>query len=450
MTKYFVLRPHALLSSYDSTQHFGEDNVVIVPLAVIDEVSAMQDLSQEKRKVKRHVLKYIRSLLDKGVLEPNGYKQENGSILKVVTNYKNCNIGANVANITKFQKRTLQVCKGLQEELKGKDAKVILITNNFSLQIKSHMIGIESELFKDEIFPVLEQQYSGRLEIPVCKEVIDEMYSEGSVEINSIFENEKYEWVENCNVMLKCGSSTAYGIVKDSKIIKKNAFSKNPYGLKAMNDGQRLLVNALSDDTPLNIVKGAAGTGKTIVSLAIALQRHDEEKCKKILITRKVTNDVLGYLPGDVDEKMTPFLKGIKDNLKQLINSPTIDCSTEKKDSGEPVENGDYFFEQGIIEIETLEAIRGRSIINTIFIIDEAQNIDPEFIKSIVTRAAKGSKFIFMGDPTQIDNPKLSERFNGLVYVAEKFKGQKLANIITLYDDESVRSDLARLASEIL
>ena len=270
-----------------------------------------------------------------------------------------------------------------------------------------------------------------------------------------------------------------YGQVKGDKIILLTDHMREPYGIKPMNDGQKILMNALYDNTPLVVVKGPPGTGKTLLSMAVALDRVVEKhEFSRILITRSVSNDKLGYLPGSVDEKLSPFLQGVTDNLDVLINGTNskkmkklvskcdvnnknkleknknkyVDDYEDDNDKSEynTLERGEYLFEKGIIKIQALEMIRGRSIVDTIFIIDETQNIEPEFAKTIVSRAAKGSKFIFLGDPTQIDNPKLSERYNALVYLAEKLKGDVDCTVVSLEDEESVRSRLARIATQIL
>ena len=145
-------------------------------------------------------------------------------------------------------------------------------------------------------------------------------------------------------------------------------------------------------------------------------------------------------------DKISPYLGGIRDNLSILINGKEKASSK----SGGMIETGEYYFEKGIIQVQPIGFLRGRTIVNSIFIIDETQNIDPGDIKSIVTRAATGSKFIFLGDPTQVDNPKLNERYNGLVYLSEKFKGTPECWQITLNRTESVRSKLSTIASQIL
>lgn len=455
MTKYFVLRPHALLSSLNSTQRFGEDNVVVVPMAILDEISSMKDLSPAKDRIRREVLRYIRSLLDKGVLTDKGYRQENGSILRVVKNYRD--IKVELPDINEFQKRTLQVCLGLKKDIEKEDAKVVLVTNNIALQIKAYTQNIDAEEFKDEIFPVLEEQYTGRMEISVSKDIVDKLYKDDEIVISEIHDFNQYNWINNCYVIAKAQNTAVYCQVKGDKLVKnKYSHNKAPMDIKPKNDGQRLMMNALYDDTPLTIIKGCAGTGKTLCSLASGLDMYENNRKypNGILITKKVSNGSLGYLPGNVAEKMGPFLESYKDNLSTILHgnsrAENSYSKTANRKGNDEQENGDYYFETGEIKIQALEMLRGRSITDTFFIIDEAQNIEPEFIKTIVTRAAVGSKFIIMGDPTQIDNPRLSERYNGLTYVAEKWKGHPLANTVSLSESESVRSELARVASQIL
>jgi PhoH-like ATPase len=158
-------------------------------------------------------------------------------------------------------------------------------------------------------------------------------------------------------------------------------------------------------------------------------------------------------LPGDIEEKLSPYLAGIKDNLSILHKSGSkqeLDKKSRDSFADGPYEDGSYFFAKGMVQIQAIGFLRGRSIVDTYFIIDETQNIEPDTIKSIVTRAGEGSKFIFLGDPTQIDNPNLTERYNGLVYLSEKMKGNPMCAQIALADSESVRSELARKAAQIL
>lgn len=442
MSKVFVLRTHALLSSYGSTQKFGDDNEIVIPLAVIDELRTLKHQSFEKGKIARDLLEYINSF-DTDKLLNQGIKQENGSILRVSKNFSD--IAINAEGLTVPEARTLQTCFGI---LKQEKKKVVLVTNNLSLQLKAKSLGINAESFKDETFPRLSEQYTGREEIYARDDIIDSFYQNGFIDIKDVFNNSEIEFVENKFFIISSPENkSALGMLKNGKIVKLYHQEEHPYDVRAKNVGQKFMLEALLDDNyPLVVIKGNAGTGKTFCTLAAGLQRIDQKVYSRILVTRSVTaTEQYGFLPGDIEEKLSPYLAGIKDNLSILING-----SRKKGSNDITYEDGKYFFEKGIVQIQAIGFLRGRSIVDTYFIIDETQNIEPDVIKSIVTRAGEGSKFIFLGDPTQIDNPNLNERYNGLVYLSEKMKGNPMCAQISLSDDESVRSQLAREAAKIL
>ena len=451
--KTFVLNPHAVLSSSDSLLRFGEDNEVVVPMAVLEKIqNTKRHLSFGKRKVAKDILNYINAF-DKKVLG-EGVIQENGCILMVATNYHDINL--NIDGIDDYDRRALQVAKGLQE--KGKN--VVFITNNIVLQIKAKSIGIKAETFRDELYPVPAEQYTGRITCEVSKEATDKLFRFGEISIEDIYEYEKYEFLDNMFVFLKSAYRTsAVGRVEGSKIVRLKNLDRNIYGILPKNTGQKFMLEALMSDAPLVVIKGDAGTGKTFCSLAAALQQYDEGIFKQILVARPmqtVADEKIGYLPGDIDDKVGPYLGGIKDNLRELLKSNDSNLQRSKKNSSNSskyeddekpsCEDGEYFFEKGIIRIQPIGYIRGRTILDTFFIFDETQNIDPEDIKTIVSRMGEGSKLVFLGDPSQVDNPKLNERYNGLVYLSERMKGEELCYQIALDESESVRSKLAKLA----
>ena len=443
MSKVFVLRTHALLSSRQSTLKFGDDNQIVIPLAVVDELQTLKrQESFEKRRIAKDLLDYIRSFPADKIMSKEGVRQENGSILRVVTNYQD--VSVSTENLLPHQVRTLQVCLGIKEQEKQ---KVILVTNNVTLQMQAEKMGIKAESFKDEIFPQLKDQYTGREEVSVLDTTMEEFYKEGYINKQDVLNHEKVEFVNNKFFILRSviASSTALGIFKDGKIVTLKHKGAKPYGISPKNVGQKFMLEALLDDEyPLVIIKGNAGTGKTFCALAAGLEGHRNNKYSRILVTRSVTaTEQYGYLPGDIDEKLAPYLAGIKDNLC-ILNQ------ISGKNKGNNQNSSASFFSQGIIQIQAIGFLRGRSIVDSYFIIDETQNIEPDIIKSIVSRAGEGSKFIFLGDPTQIDNPNLTERYNGLVYLSEKMKGNSMCAQISLMDNESVRSKLAREAAKIL
>ena len=457
MTKTFVLRPHALLSSSTSTLKFGSDNIIVIPMPVLNEVYQMKHLSIEKEKIRREIFEYLRKF-NFDELTSSGVKQKNGSILKIVKNFRDesISIWEQDSFLSDFEKRTLKVCIGMKKA----GAHVILVTNNPILQMiaEDTVIGIKAENFKDETFPRLEDQYTGRICINVTKDIIDSFYKNNGCFIQDIPGFENYDYYENQYVILCYNNYNidgtispikAYGKIVKNQIVRISV-TRKPYEISALNDGQRLLIASLYDDAPLTVVKGNAGTGKTLCSLAVALDELQKGKYDRILVTRKADFSKIGFLPGELENKMSPYLAGIKDNLNILINGVKKQTTSEKRNFARKpnYEDGQFYFDQGSIQIQAIELLRGRSIVNTLFIIDETQNIEPELIKTIITRAGKGSKFVFLGDPTQIDNPLLTERYNGLVYLSEKMKGAIYCTQISLMDDESVRSDLAKYAAK--
>ena len=256
---------------------------------------------------------------------------------------------------------------------------------------------------------------------------------------------------ENQFVILKADQSakkTQLGRVVDG-VIRKLEFRKSaPYGISPRNAGQYFLQEALmqpAEKAPLVIVKGMAGTSKTFYSLAVGLEKllnHPTGEYRRILVCRPNAqfDDDIGFLPGDEQEKISPLMRPIIDNLEQLIDS-----SEEERYQDEEELKGkvDEIFGRGIIQAEALNYIRGRSIVKTYLIIDEAQNTTPDQIKGIITRAGKDTKIILLGDPNQIDRPFLDERTNGLSYASEHMKGSPLCWQITMTAQECERSALA-------
>ena len=447
MSKIFVIRVNSLLSSPDSTMRFGSDNEIVIPLAVIDELQEYRG-KPEKRKVADEILSYIESF-DIIKLMNEGVKQANGSILKVAKNFHD--IEVDMEGITERDRRIFQVCLGLKREKRNK--KVILVSKSKAIRIKAKSLGIDAEDFRDDLFPAPNEQYTGRVNVEVTSNAVNKFYKDKVIPLSEIITDTKIAWIQNMFVEAHViGSSQSFlGRYDGEKIVPLN-FINNiyPYGIHPKNAGQKMLLECLlheSDIAPLVIAKGGAGTGKTYCSLAVALDAIENKKYSRILVatpSETVGNEKLGFLPGDMRDKISPYLGGIKDNLSILING------SKKREPGEMYEDGEYYFEKGTIQVQPIGFLRGRTIVNSIFIIDETQNIDPGDIKSIVTRAAEGSKFIFLGDPTQVDNPKLNERYNGLVYLSEKMKGNKLCWQISLKNEESVRSELSTIASKIL
>ena len=283
-------------------------------------------------------------------------------------------------------------------------------------------------------------------------------FETGRMQVKQIHNSNNIEFMPNMFLTITSATNSQQSAIarfNGHEIVKLNYQEYHPYKIEAQNSGQLMILEALmegADTAPLVIIQGGAGTGKTYVSLAAALERTFEsnKKYSQILVTTPVETvgqERIGFLPGDIEEKFNPHLGGIKDNLRLLIAKSSPKSNNNNYNPKRSVE---AFFNDGKIQVQPIGFLRGRTIVDTFFIIDETQNISPDDIKSIVTRAGKGSKFVFLGDPTQIDNPQLNERYNGLVYLSEKMKENPLAWQVTLKDNESVRSELARIAAQIL
>lgn len=469
MRKHFILSARTLVSKRNVTQSFGGDNTIIVPMAVIDEIQRnYATQNNERGRIARETLEYLWSF-DFKKMTSGGVLQENGSILKVTTNYCDIKLDKTVNSTTldQLDTRILQTCKGVKAEVENNEP-VILVSKNVSLRMKAEMIGVEAQGFRDELLPEVKEQYSGRIILEVSDTKIELFESEKILDVYTVVPVDKIdELCENMFVVLKGSYKKALGRIQNGYIVPLVFAKSTPYGVIPKNDAQRFMIEALLMDeekAPLVILKGPAGTAKTFLSLAVGLQKVDEEGKypNKILISRSPTEtgEKLGFLPGDEGEKMNPYMRGIRDNLKKLLtpNDDFFGTQTYKTKKSRrqsfnekpQQEDGSSIFTFGSISVEAINYIRGRSICDTFIIIDEAQNLTAGEMKTIITRVGTGTKMVVIGDPEQIDRPELSERDNGLSYASERFKGEPRCWQITLTEEESVRSELAKIASRIL
>lgn len=444
--KIFVLRAHSLVAKEKAKTllSFGNDNQICIPFPVLDELEQLTHQYSQKGKNARSILDYIDTFDIKKLMSKEGVTQKNGSTLRLVDETKP--VAIPISNLSSADKKCLEIATALKAE--NSKVPVILVSKNSALRLKANSIGIKAQNFRDDLFPTIEEQYKGRLEVETSDENFNKFMEEGKLQVKSIRGFKDIEWYPNLFLQIKSLSGgSAIGKFNGKEIVKLNFTEYCPAKTQTKNAGQVMLKEALlesADTAPIVIVKGGAGTGKTFMSLSVALEETyytKNQKYKEILVSapiETVGQERMGFLPGEVEDKFNPYIGGIKDNLRQLLKN------VNSKDSVAS------FFSSGKIQIQPIGFLRGRTITDTFFIIDETQNIAPDDIKSIVTRAGKGSKFVFLGDPTQIDNPALNERNNGLVYLSEKMKEVPLAWQITLKDEESVRSEVAKLAAQIL
>ncbi|HWQ51063.1 MAG TPA: PhoH family protein, partial [Terriglobales bacterium] len=423
-----------------------------LPHVVLEELDRFKREPTENGANARQTARILDLLREKGDLT-KGVKLPSGGVLQIELNFRDVELPTGWAP-EKADNRILKVCKGLTEQ----GMPTILVTKDIFERIKSSIIGVPVQDYQNEQVVSPDSQYRGRCELYASPEQIDAFYKSGSLEPENTFaydggspEKQTPELTVNEFVLLKstgADKQSALGRFDGKKIVPLSYQEERPFGIKPRNVGQRFVVEALmmsAEEVPLVIVKGAAGTAKTFLSLAVGLHKVLNQKDKayrKILVCRpnvKLDNDI-GFLPGTEGEKLAPFMRSVVDNLEILIDSNE---SERYKSECELRDKVDELFVRNVVTTEAIAYIRGRSIQQNWVIIDEAQNLTPKQVKSIVTRAGKGTKLILLGDPDQIDHPYLDARTNGLCFASERMKGSAYCCQITMNDNECERSPLA-------
>lgn len=451
MRKIYVLDTNVLIQSPQAVESF-EDNEVVLPLVVLEELDGLKKAEGEKGANARSAIRFLEKARQNGNLL-EGVQTGKGGSIRVEKNYVNVTLPDDLPE-EKMDNRILKVCIGISGELK--DAKVILVTKDILLRIKSQILGIKSEDYTTEQVADGSRQYTGRIELFTSEDTFKNFKKSG-VKIEHVYTSDengvqrKPDLHENEFVVLQADESsrkTQLGKVEGQKIVPLVYRKSKPYGITPKNAGQYFLQEALMAPAltaPLVIVKGMAGTAKTFYSLAVGLEKlinNPSGEYRRILVSRpnaQFDTDI-GFLPGDEQEKISPLMRPIIDNLEMLIDS---DDKERFKDEAELHGKIEEIFDRGIIQTEALNYIRGRSIVDTYLVIDEAQNMTPNQVKGIITRAGKGTKIILLGDPNQIDRPFLDEQTNGLSYASEHMKGSNYCYQITMAAQECERSVLA-------
>ncbi|MCF2569866.1 PhoH family protein [Mediterraneibacter glycyrrhizinilyticus] len=450
MVKIYVVDTNILLQAPYAIESF-EDNAVVLPMVVLEELDHFKKAEGEVGANARRVIRCLEQIRQKGDLL-KGVPLGNGGVIRVEKNFVDVKLPGDLAEEA-ADNRILRVCLGLAQSC---GEQVILVTKDILLRIKAQILGICAEDFTTDQVLEHENQYSGRCELYVPEEIFKDFKKKGvpadqTYVLGEDGENYVPKLEENQFVVLKADQSakkTQLGRVSGGMIRKLEYRKSAPYGITPRNTGQYFLQEALmqpAEKAPLVIVKGMAGTSKTFYSLAVGLEKllnHPTGEYRRILICRPNAqfDDDIGFLPGDEQEKISPLMRPVIDNLEQLIDSSEEERYRDEEELKGKVEE---IFARGIIQAEALNYIRGRSIVKTYLIIDEAQNTTPDQIKGIITRAGKDTKIILLGDPNQIDRPFLDERTNGLSYASEHMKGSPLCWQITMIAGECERSALA-------
>jgi PhoH-like ATPase len=436
--KVFVLDTNVLLHDPQAIFRFQEHDIVI-PIVVIEEIDTFKKDQTEIGRNARSVSRQLDKLRTLGTLS-QGVTMEGGGILKVdVAPYRQ-DLGFSTLDKHKADNQILACALAL---LKERKEKVVLVSKDTNLRIKADAAGLLADDYTTDRVE-MDGLYSGTAQWDVDGVQVDLVYEGGLVPDaeHPLYPNQFVTLVDRANE-----SHTALGrfYAADGHIHPLKRTEQPPWGIKARNREQQFALELLLDDS-IQVVTllGKAGTGKTLLAIAAGLQQVvDDERYNKLLVSRPVMpmGRDIGFLPGDIEEKLRPYMQPIYDNLDYIVAANTEMRRRSSMTVGQ-LEEGGY------LSVEPLTYIRGRTIPNQYLIVDEAQNLTPHEIKTILTRAGEGTKVVLTGDPHQIDNPYVDASTNGLSYLAEHFKHLELSGHVMLMKGE--RSPMAELASNLL
>ncbi len=436
--KVFVLDTNVLLHDPKAIFHFQEHDVVI-PIVVIEEIDHFKKDQTEIGRNARNVSRMMDRLRGQGSLS-KGVKMEGGGILKVDVTTHAYDIQFFSLDKHKVDNHILGCA---QELLKVRKEKVVLVTKDINLRIKADAMGLQAEDYTTDRVE-LEELYTGFDTWEVSPEKVDLLFDGGLAleEDRELYPNQFVTLVDQGN---PAHTALARFDAADRLLKPLKRMEMPPWGVKARNREQQFALDLLLDDSVQVVtLVGKAGPGKTLLAIAAGLQQVvDEERYNRLLVSRPVMpmGRDLGFLPGDVGEKLRPYMQPIYDNLDFIV-AANMEMRRRVSMTSAQLEEGGY------LSVEPLTYIRGRSIPNQYIIVDEAQNLTPHEVKTILTRAGDGTKVVLTGDPYQIDNPYVDASTNGLSFLAEHFKGLDLSGHVTLLKGE--RSRMAELASNLL
>ncbi len=431
--KTFVLDTNVCL--HDPMAMFAfQGSRVVIPLTVIEELDTFKRSNDEKGRSARLIARKLDELRKKGKLS-EWVDLEHGGKLKVEIQVSD-GLPRSFSSHTKDNEiLSCALYLGKQGE------NVVFISKDINLRIKAESLGLETQDY-EKLKVDIDELYRGWQEVAAEPGEVDQFYKDKKLAAGS------RTFHPNEFVVLKGGASQSALARFDAKsgfLVPLAKSDAAPWGVKPLNTEQRFAIDLLlNKDIQLVTLVGVAGSGKTLMTLAAGLQQTLEEKYfRRILVGRPVVavGHDIGFLPGTKEEKLTNWMGAIYDNLSYLLERPKGSLETTDMDI-------QMLMEEGTIEIEAVTYLRGRSLPNLCIIIDDAQNLTPHEIKTIISRAGKGAKIILTGDPYQIDNYYLDASSNGLTYLVERFKGQHLFGHVTFTKSE--RSQLAALASDLL
>lgn len=438
MRKNFVLDTNVLLHDPHAILHFGA-NTVVIPIFVLEEIDQFKKELSELGRNAREVARMLDGFRDNGAHLSDGVDLDGGGRIRVALGNRELPSALRASQAMD----NLILATALEVRDAEPGAPTILVTKDVNLRIRADALGLHAEDFDVERIDI-EELYTGQGEVEVKAADVDAFYADGALPASP-------GWSRHANqyLLLRDAQNPSHSALGryDAAAARAVAVKKlrDPvWGIRPRNKEQHYALDLLlNDEIKLVTLVGKAGTGKTLLAIAAGLQKTVEEQTyHKLLVSRPIfpLGRDIGYLPGSVEEKLNPWMQPIYDNVELLLG-----ISKSEKKEGRSYQE---LIDLGYIQIEPLTYIRGRSIPNQYMIVDEAQNLTPHEVKTILTRAGDNTKIVLTGDPYQIDNPYVDSVNNGLTTVVERFKDEPIAGHVTLTKGE--RSQLAELSANIL
>ncbi len=438
-TKIFVLDTSVILFSHDSILNFAEHDVGI-PITVLEELDQFKKGNDTKnfeaREFTRLIDQLARDQMLKDWLPLNG---KGKGKFKVLMNHDSTIDARKVFSDNKNDHLILNAALVLQEE--EKERKVTLVTKDINLRLKAKSLNLPAEDYETGKIKNVSTLDTGKQELDgVSSDHIDTLFQEGTIDRKHILGRKKYP--ANQFFILKSEKNSVLATNNDEEKTIEKVDKRGVYGIKPKNAEQTFAIHAMMNpNVKLVSINGVAGTGKTLLALASALEQR--KNFKQVYLARPIvplSNKDIGYLPGDIKSKLNPYMEPLWDNLKFIQN--------QFHESDKDYTRITDMVNQEKLMITPLAYIRGRSLSNIFFIVDEAQNLTPHEIKTIITRAGINTKIVFTGDIHQIDTPYLDSQSNGLSYLIDRIQDNPMFAHVTLERGE--RSELANLANELL
>ena len=428
--KSFVLDTNVLIHYPEAIMSF-RDNEIVIPLTVLEELDNLKTYSDQRGKSAREAIRFLDSLIKKGNLH-EGVRLDNGSVLRV--SYLLPDTTPEAISLDKNDNKIILCAYALQSQ----GRMVFFVSKDINARVKATALGLRAVDYEKQKVDIT-ALYQGLREIDVTSENMTRLLSTGDLPWKERLLPNEYALLRD-----RQGSREALARRVEGELSLKALppWEGHVAGIAPLNARQRVALELLLDDNVrLVTLVGKAGTGKTLLAIAAGLRKVVEDKTyARMLVTRPVVpvGKDIGFMPGEKSAKMANWMQPLFDNLEQILG-------VYKRPN---VKGVDQLVKERLLEIEALSFIRGRSLPNQYMIVDEAQNLTPHEIKTLVSRAGEGTKVVLTGDPYQIDNMYLDANSNGLSYLVEAFKGQALYGHVTLQKSE--RSELAELAASLL